>query len=763
MGTVWRATDELLGRTVALKQMRLGTLEPAAMDVARQRVLREARAAASLHHPNAVTVFDVLIADGEPWLVLEYVPSRSLAEVLAERGTLDPEEVARIGLGVSAALVAAHERGIVHRDVKPANVLLGERHAVKLTDFGIARAVGDATLTSAGMLIGTPAFLAPEVAGGADATAASDVFALGATLYAAVEGRPPFSAAADENVLALLRRIATGEVPPPLRAGVLAEPLTAMLALDPAARPSAEQVQAALQEALHLPERPAAPSAPVPEPAPERTGEPAESLPPPLPTSSTSSTARSARTVVTPQPLAPSTASVRRSRRGPVVTALSLVAVAALVTTAVLVGNSRPPGGVSGVGATPATSAAAATPATSAAAATPATSAAAATPAPAAPVWPAPIAPCDKSHGDLVVGMIAPLTGTVAALGTGMRNSVQLALDQANTTCKVAGYRLVLRALDDVGAAPNAASAAGSLLAEPALVGVIGPLETSNVEAVQPVLDASGVVEISPSTPTETLTRGSEALPHRPFPGYFRLYPTDRLQGYVAADQVIGKDQRRRVAAVSDDTGWGDDLAGAFVGRAISIGGQVVARDRIRGEAQNYTDAIARIAQQHPDAVYFGGKDDTAVRFATQLRAAGVSVPLVGSDDVDTDAFLTGAGRDGDVFTGTGAPVEMLDGGGPFLTAYRSAGFKEDPRRYGAYAYDAAQVLVNGLGALTTGGPWDRSRRQELVAAVQRTDQAGVTGRLAFDEYGDARYPVYTIYEFRRGELGPTSLSRPSG
>lgn len=236
MGVVWQAHDELLYRTVAVKQLLLqpGQTEADAEE-ARRRAMREGRIAARLQHPNAVAVFDVVDeGDGMPWLVMEYVPSRSLSAVLEEQGTLTPQEAARIGMHVASALAAAHAAGIVHRDVKPGNVLLGDDGTVKITDFGISRAQGDSTVTATGMLAGTPAYLAPEIAKGHDPTPSSDVFSLGATLYAAVEGIPPFGLS--DNPLALLHKVASGQIDPPRQAGPLTQPLLSLLAPDPTER-----------------------------------------------------------------------------------------------------------------------------------------------------------------------------------------------------------------------------------------------------------------------------------------------------------------------------------------------------------------------------------------------------------------------------------------------------------------------------------------------------------------------------------------------
>jgi serine/threonine protein kinase len=245
MGVVWQALDERLHRTVAVKQLLpQAGVSAAQAEEARLRSMREGRIAARLQHPNAITVYDVVDDEGQPWLVMEYLPSRSLAAELDDRMTLPPQEAARIGAEVATALVAAHAAGIVHRDIKPANVLLGEDGSVKITDFGISRAVGDVTVTATGMLAGTPAYLAPEVAKGMEPTPASDVFSLGSTLYICVEGHSPFGLS--ENTLALLHAVAAGKISPPRQAGPLTALLMRLLRTDPAERPTMTAAKEAL-------------------------------------------------------------------------------------------------------------------------------------------------------------------------------------------------------------------------------------------------------------------------------------------------------------------------------------------------------------------------------------------------------------------------------------------------------------------------------------------------------------------------------------
>lgn len=244
MGEVWRAHDERLDRVVAVKLLPSTGLTGIAAEQSNERAMREARITAKLQHPHAVTVHDVVEHDDHPCLVMEYVPAHTLSSVLIERGTLPPLAVARIGAQVAAALAAAHDAGIVHRDVKPDNVLLTDAGEAKITDFGISRAVGDGSMTGPGIVVGTPAYLSPEVAAGGTAAFASDVFSLGATLYEAVEGGPPFGLG--DDAVALVRHVATGQVTPPTHAGPLGPVLLWLLCADPGQRPTMAQAADAL-------------------------------------------------------------------------------------------------------------------------------------------------------------------------------------------------------------------------------------------------------------------------------------------------------------------------------------------------------------------------------------------------------------------------------------------------------------------------------------------------------------------------------------
>ncbi|MFC5096026.1 serine/threonine-protein kinase [Amycolatopsis plumensis] len=237
MGTVWRAKDERLDRLVAIKQLFPDSpADPAAAERTRERTIREARVTARLRHPHAVVVYDVVEQGAAAYITMEYLPSRTLTDLLEEQGPLVPEYVAELGAQLASALAAAHAEGVVHRDISPNNVLVTTDGTAKITDFGVAHARGEGTATGRGLVVGTPAYLAPEVADGEEPGFPSDVYSLGATLYTALEGRPPFGT--DENQLALLKRVGAGAITPPATSGPVTDAVLRLLHRDPAARPA---------------------------------------------------------------------------------------------------------------------------------------------------------------------------------------------------------------------------------------------------------------------------------------------------------------------------------------------------------------------------------------------------------------------------------------------------------------------------------------------------------------------------------------------
>jgi tRNA A-37 threonylcarbamoyl transferase component Bud32 len=280
MGTVWRAMDETLGRTVAVKELRF----PSSIDQDEKRrlitrTLREAKAIARIRNNAAVTVFDVVHEDDRPWIVMELVEGKSLAEAIREDGVLEPRRAAEVGLAILDVLRAAHREGILHRDVKPSNVLIDKHDGrVVLTDFGIAQVEGDPSITSTGMLVGAPSYISPERARGHKPGPAADLWSLGGLLYAAVEGVPPYDKG---SAIATLTAVMTEPVPEPKRAGPLRDVIFGLLTKDPERRLDDVGARAMLNTVIHAPDPKdvdpvdatrVVPLPPVPEERPKKGG-----------------------------------------------------------------------------------------------------------------------------------------------------------------------------------------------------------------------------------------------------------------------------------------------------------------------------------------------------------------------------------------------------------------------------------------------------------------------------------------------------------
>ncbi|WP_232663290.1 branched-chain amino acid ABC transporter substrate-binding protein [Pseudonocardia sp. TRM90224] len=372
----------------------------------------------------------------------------------------------------------------------------------------------------------------------------------------------------------------------------------------------------------------------------------------------------------------------------------------------------------------------------------------------------APAVPCETGKGELTIGLIMPLTGPRAAEGTGIRNAVQLAVDEANAACRIPGYRLTLTVADDTSTPAKAHSAAKNLAAQPALVGVIGTFESDTGRVAQSVLGPLDIVQISPSNRADDLTRGDGQVPRRPYRGYFRLSATDTRQATVAAEHAVIDLGKRSIAVVHDGSGYGTQLVSSFADRAAELGAGIVAREQVAPDARDYSPLIAKIAESRPDLVFCGGDSATAGPLSAQLGPAGVAPPVMGGHLVADKEFVALGGREGDLVTSPRVPVAMLPGAAPFLAAYAATGLGP-PTSHGPYGYDAAQVLVAALHRVLASGDWSAHRRAELVDEVQRTDQPGATGPLAFDEFGDVRNQAVTIYVVEAAAFVPRAALSP--
>jgi branched-chain amino acid transport system substrate-binding protein len=366
-------------------------------------------------------------------------------------------------------------------------------------------------------------------------------------------------------------------------------------------------------------------------------------------------------------------------------------------------------------------------------------------------------AACDVSKGTLIVGVIAPLSGELSALGKGIENSTRLAVKQANEKCTVKGYKLEVQAEDDQKNPQLGAQAATKLASTPGVVGVVSTLNSSVSQSVQPILDQAGILQISPANTNDALTKGEkfDSAPKRPFPTYFRTCTVDSLQGPYAADYLIEKAGKKSIAIITDGLTYGEGLADTFTGRAEEKGAKIVTRQKIGEKDTDFSGVIAAIKPFNPDGVYFGGQYPQAGPLSKQLAGAGLNIPVMGGDGIFDDDFIKLGGRDGDLATSVGAPTEDLDSAKAFVDAYEKEGYKEGYSAYGAFSYDAANVIITSLAETIGDGEWsegDKAQREDLVKKVGEYDAEGATGKVSFDEYGDSTNKVLTVYQISGGE-----------
>lgn len=774
MGRVWRGIDQqLFGREVAIKEI----LFPAGLDDGdRATLLRrftgEARAAVTLSHPGIITIHDVVEHHGAPVIVMEFIRGQSLAAVIRRQGRLPVERVAEIGAAMLGALTEAHDARIIHRDIKPDNVLLAKDRVV-LTDFGIAH-LADATtkLSRSGTVIGTPHYMPPEQLEGKRPTPANDLWALGATLYHAIEGRPPFEA---DGLHALAVAVFTRPHRPPAHAGPLAPVLDALLTKDPAQRASAAEAIELLASALRssrsrtdttaetVPRKPVAAPVPetatehVPTPTPtEREAELPSPAPPPTPTPTPTPTVEEPAHVPDtrrlPVPERPTTppvsvppaedvislgrpdrqgreegASARRrtlTRRSAVLGMAMVTLAAGSVLTWKLTRDDTPGGGTPGGGSA-------------------------------------------ASTITVVIGVDAPLSGGLSAMGVGMKNSADLAVRTSNRAKHVPGVNFEIKALDDEAAPAKGRPNATRFIDDEKVLGVVGPLTSGVAKTMAEPLGLANLVNVSPANTDPVLTLGphwAKGSKSRPYTSYFRTVATDVDQGPFAARYLHDEAGKRKLYLISDASAYGDGLTSGFSAAFAKLGGTVVGTDQVDPAQDDFSYLASQIRGSGADALYFGGYYDTAGPLSEQLKQAGVTIPLMGGDGIFDQQFLTANTKaEGDLATGIGVPAEDLEKGPDFLSQYQEAGYPEAAGAYGPYAYDATWAVIEAVKAVVEahGGTLPADARAKMSQAVSGLAFDGITGRVAFDEYGDAVNRQLTVYAVKAGSW--TTVKSGSG
>lgn len=364
---------------------------------------------------------------------------------------------------------------------------------------------------------------------------------------------------------------------------------------------------------------------------------------------------------------------------------------------------------------------------------------------------------CDTSKGTLIVGMIAPLSGGLAALGLGMKNSADLAVNQANQKCTVPGYKLQFQAEDDQKTPQIAGQAATKLASLDNVVGVIGTLNSSTSQTVQPILNQRKIVQVSPANTGPALTMGEQAAtaPKRPFDSYFRVATTDLVQGPFAANYLVQKANKKNIAVIDDGKTYGAGLAEQFAKQAEKLGAKIVAKLKVGEKDTDFSGVITQVRALNPDAIYYGGEYDAAGPLAKQLSGAGITVPLMGGDGIVDAQFVKLGGRAGDLATNIGAPADQLPSAKQFIADYAAAKYPEAYSAYGAMTYDATNVVITALKTALATGTYSPDKRADIVKAVQNTKIEGAAGPVSFDQYGDTTNKVLTVYSVKGSDFAP--------
>ncbi len=345
------------------------------------------------------------------------------------------------------------------------------------------------------------------------------------------------------------------------------------------------------------------------------------------------------------------------------------------------------------------------------------------------------------------IGVIAPLSGDLSALGLGIKNGVDLAIKQANEQNKIPGWKLELDDEDDQATANIGGQAASKLSSDPAVVGVVGTLNSSVAEQVAPILESAKIVQVSPANTGVALTgRDNLAAQKRAYANYYRVATTDDVQGPFAAQYLLGENIKT-VAIVHDKKTYGQGLQAAFAAEFKKGGGTVTVTETINPGEKRFSGVVSKILAGNPGAVYYGGEFPEAAPLSKQLHDAGFKGPLMGGDGIYSGKYIENGGVEGDLATSVGAPTESLESAKAFVDAYKAAGYKEPYEAYGAYAYDAANVIIEALKVtLKDKTEVNEEVRQATIDQVGKVSISGVTGQVAFDQFGDTTTKVLTVY-----------------
>jgi len=353
------------------------------------------------------------------------------------------------------------------------------------------------------------------------------------------------------------------------------------------------------------------------------------------------------------------------------------------------------------------------------------------------------------------IGVIAPLSGDLSALGLGIQNGVDLAIKEANEKKTIPGWTIEIDAQDDQATPDVGKNAATKLAGDDEVVAVVGTLNSSVSQSVQPVLSSATITQVSPANTGTSLTQGPDpAKKTRPYENYFRTCTNDAIQGPFAARYMYNTAGVKKVATIHDKLAYGQGLVAAFTEEYKKLGGEVVAADTINPDEKDFSSVISKVKAAGPDAIYYGGQYPQAGPLSQQAKAAGLKVPVMGGDGIYDPKYIELAGKtsEGDLATSVGAPTEDLASAKAFVDAYAAAGYKDPYGAYGGYSYDAANAIINALKVSLASAADAKSARQPTVDAMADVAFDGATGKVAFDEFGDTTTKVLTTYKVEGGK-----------
>ncbi|MFE9437667.1 branched-chain amino acid ABC transporter substrate-binding protein [Streptomyces sp. NPDC006602] len=360
----------------------------------------------------------------------------------------------------------------------------------------------------------------------------------------------------------------------------------------------------------------------------------------------------------------------------------------------------------------------------------------------------------------LTIGVDAPLSGENSTTGLGIQYGAQIAVDDANKNKLVPGVTFKLKAFDDKAQPATGQSNATAITGDKTAVGAVGPLNSGVAQSMQQVFASANMVEISPSNTNPELTQGKnwQTDKKRPYKTYFRTATTDELQGSFAANYAFNKLKMKKAFVVDDKQTYGAGLAKIFNEQFKKLGGTVVSTDHVNTGDKDFGSLVTKIKNSGADLLYYGGQYDESALITKQMKDGGVKIPLFGGDGMFASTYIetAGAASEGDLVTSVGVPADTLPAAKTFIETYKAKGYKGDYGAYGAYAYDATTAIIKAVKAAVDANdgkvPSDINKlRSSVVDEVQKSDFEGISGKVAFDQYGDTTNKQLTVYQVEKG------------